>query len=57
MEQGLPPVHEGDGGSEEDNNLDFLGAGGSDNDDDDGPGDDDVGELDFVMLDGPSDDE
>lgn len=41
----------------EDNNLDFLGACGSDDDDHDCPGDDDGSELDFVMPDGASDDE
>jgi hypothetical protein len=57
VEQGPPPVHEGGGSCEEDNNLEFLGADGSDDDGDDDPGDDDGSELDFVMLDGASDDE
>lgn len=55
-EQGPPPVHEG-GDGEEDNNLDFLGADDNDDDGDDGPGDDNGSGLDFVMLDGASDDE
>ena len=57
MEQGPPPVHEGSDDGEEGNNLNFLGVGSSDDNDDDGPGDDDGGELDFVMLEDASDDE